>query len=90
MEKEFGKETEGSEAIKCLFKGGRKRRQVWRKYRHRQAGPRGRVERERESQRQTKSKSKRGREQHVLWRSFKSLLWGQSFQTSFAQSSCFI
>ena len=37
------------------------------------------VERERERDR----RSKRGREQHVLWRSFKSLVWGQPFSFCF-------
>ena len=33
LEKKFCKETEGSEAIKNLFKERRERRQVWRKHR---------------------------------------------------------
>ena len=52
-----------------------------RKHRHRQArwGDGG-GERDRDKQR----KSKRKREKHVLWRYFKSLAWGQSFQAFLA------
>ena len=38
------------------------------------------MERERETQ--TERKNKSGREQHVLWRSFNSLVWGLSLQAS--------
>ena len=38
----------------------------------------------------TERKSKRGREQHVLWRSFYSLIWGEIFWTSSGQSSYFL
>ena len=54
------------------------RRQGREKYKYRQpvGGRRG------------ERKSKTRREQHVLWRSFKSLLCGRSFQASFGQPSC--
>ena len=52
------------------------------------SGSRGAVCRERENK--IERKSKRGREQHVLWRLFKSLVWGQSFWSSSGQLSCFV
>ena len=41
----------------------------------------------------TERKSKRGREQHVLWRSFKSLVWGRPSVLPLAShlaSSCLV
>ena len=43
-----------------------------------------------ERQSQTEENEQRGREQQVLWRLFKSLLWGQLFPASSGQSPCFI
>lgn len=43
------------------------------------------MERKRETQRERAAEEE---EQHVLWRSFKSLLWGKSFQASSGQSPC--
>ena len=67
-----GKETEGSEANKCLFKEGRERRQGQRKCRQPPGGGNGRgdVERQRERGREEK--------QRMFWRSLKSLAWGSS------------
>ena len=89
LEKEFSKEIEGSEANKWLLREKRKDRCG-----ETQAGS-GVGERGRCRERKTKrEKSKRGREQQVLWRlyggSLSRLVWGQSFQTSSGQSSCFI
>lgn len=55
-----------------------------------QAGSGGAVRRGKKRKRDRQGKSKRGRERRVLWRSFKLLAWGKSFQASSSQSSYFI
>ena len=48
-------------------------------------GGAGGVEREREGKREREEE-----DQDLLWRFFKSLVWGQSFWASSGQSSCFV
>ena len=89
LEKEFCQDTEDSEANKYLLREKREKDRsgestgslgvrvvLWR----------GRARERTEPERN----SKRGREQPMLWRSFKSLVWQQSFQASSGQSSCFV
>ena len=81
----MGKETDDNEANKCIFKEGEDR--CGESIGTGRLGGRGR-----EGERKTKAerKSKRGSEYHVLWKSFKSFLSGQSFWATSGQSSCFV